>query len=342
MEEFKSSGYDSIDTQVYSSFITSFEKTNFFQSYPYAKLNKEVLNYEPYIILLKENGKIKASLLIFKGFIPSFFMNGFLEEIALSLSKTIVPTLSWLDGPVSEIDSETHFFDLLDAYATKNSFLIKGAKLPFWIGQETLRYLTEKEYLIKENYTLTINLNKSIEEAKSALTKKGKKAIREANEKGVVVRLANSQQDIQNYYNLVLKHRNKLGFKTPSYEKFLKQWKILHDEFSCMDVFMAYLEEKLIASLGVIYYNGNAIEVMSGQSETNYRENLFAGDLIKWKIIEWGIEKGLRTYDLGGVNPNPTTEKEKSILQFKSKWGGELVKRYSISKNYTGIPFLGR
>ena len=50
-------------------------------------------------------------------------------------------------------------------------------------------------------------------------------------------------------------------------------------------------------------------------------ENLFSQDLIKWKIIEWGIDNKMNFYDLAGHNPNPITPKEVGIKQFKKKMG---------------------
>ena len=56
-------------------------------------------------------------------------------------------------------------------------------------------------------------------------------------------------------------------------------------------------------------------------------EKLYSQDLMKWKIIEWGIENKQKYFDLTGFNPNPISEKEKGILRYKKKWGG---KKYNV------------
>ena len=69
-------------------------------------------------------------------------------------------------------------------------------------------------------------------------------------------------------------------------------------------------------------------------------ENLYSQDLIKWKIIEWGIENKMKYYDLAGFNPNPISKKEEGIIQFKKKWGGQIHQYYRIldqPSNYTKI-----
>ena len=64
------------------------------------------------------------------------------------------------------------------------------------------------------------------------------------------------------------------------------------------------------------------------RSSEDYVKKLYSQDLIKWKIIEWGVQRKMNYYDLAGANPNPTSEKEKGILRYKRKWGG---KRYDYN-----------
>ena len=68
------------------------------------------------------------------------------------------------------------------------------------------------------------------------------------------------------------------------------------------------------------------------RSSIDYEQKLYSQDLIKWKIIEWGIENKMNWYDLSGINPNPVNSKERGILQYKKKWGGEKVQQW-IFKN---------
>ena len=58
------------------------------------------------------------------------------------------------------------------------------------------------------------------------------------------------------------------------------------------------------------------------RSEVDAEKKLYSQDLIKWKIIEWGIENKMMYYDLAGYNPNPQDQKEAGIKRYKQKWGG--------------------
>jgi len=70
------------------------------------------------------------------------------------------------------------------------------------------------------------------------------------------------------------------------------------------------------------YFNNYIIEGAVARSNKDTLEKLYSQDLIKWKIIEWGIENNMKYYDLAGFNPDPKSEKEKGIMNYKKKWGG--------------------
>jgi hypothetical protein len=326
---------ENINEQEWDNYLFSIPNTTFFQSYNFALLYKKILGLEPRFIRFTIDQKVAGQLLIFLGKNVSFLKGTILENPILFLTTRIVPIVYWLDGPVC--NGEKNFLEaieLLDEFCKKNRYLIRDATLPL-NQEEAKKILIEKGYKVKTDYTIIVDLQKSKEEAFSALTKKGRKAVREAQRQGVVIKRASEEKDILEYYNLLIHHRKNLGQSMRmSYKDLKMQWDLLHFKDQ-MEIFMAYWNSQLVAALGVVHFNGNAIEVMSAQSELNYNENLFAGDLIKWSIIEWGIERGMKTYDLAGVNPSETaSKKEKNIYQFKSKWGGKLIERLAISKNY--------
>jgi hypothetical protein len=59
-----------------------------------------------------------------------------------------------------------------------------------------------------------------------------------------------------------------------------------------------------------------------------------AGDLLMWEAIRFGQRMGLARFDLSGVSPVPTSEAERGIWFFKSKWGGDYVTYTILRKRY--------
>ena len=75
----------------------------------------------------------------------------------------------------------------------------------------------------------------------------------------------------------------------------------------------------------VSFFNNYINEWGVARTPQDSDNRLYSQELLKWKIMEWGIENKFRYYDLTGVNPEPKDEKEAGIFKFKQKWGGELM-----------------
>jgi len=95
---------------------------------------------------------------------------------------------------------------------------------------------------------------------------------------------------------------------------------------------LARKDGKPIGGLLFSFLNKYIIEAGVARSKYDSINKLYSQDLIKWKIVEWGIHNKMKYYDLAGVNPNPTSEKEKGILRYKKKWGGQRHEYFNIKK----------
>jgi len=79
-------------------------------------------------------------------------------------------------------------------------------------------------------------------------------------------------------------------------------------------------------------FNKLIIEGGVVRSVEDFKNKLYSQDLIKWKIIEWGVENNMKFYDLAGFNPHPQSKKEEGINRYKEKWGGEKRNYWLIKK----------
>jgi len=93
--------------------------------------------------------------------------------------------------------------------------------------------------------------------------------------------------------------------------------------------FYAEMDGNIAGVLGMYVYNGYAGEIMSSTSQYAYDNKIYAQDLLHWEMFKFAKKLGCHTFDLAGVNPNPQTDKERGIKQFKEKWGGE-YREYSM------------
>jgi len=175
-------------------------------------------------------------------------------------------------------------------------------------------------FKLKPWATFLIDLKISSQEIWSNFEKhSARKNIERANKKGVYVKKIN-RNILSDYLQLRKDPINEIQKKL-SLEKLQIHW----DKFQSIGRtgFLAYYLEKPIGGIMINPFNGYLNESGIARSTLDLREKLYAQDLLKWEIIKWGIENHHSYYDLTGVNPNPTSQKENGILRYKRKWGGE-------------------
>ena len=99
--------------------------------------------------------------------------------------------------------------------------------------------------------------------------------------------------------------------------------------------YSGYLAKKDDVVLGGLMFSSfNKLIIEGGVVRTieDVNKKLYSQDLIKWNIIEWGIENKMNYYDLAGFNPQPISKKEEGIKRYKEKWGGERRNFWLIRK----------
>ncbi len=169
--------------------------------------------------------------------------------------------------------------------------------------------------------TFLIDLKKPKEEILQNMDKKSvRKNIERSIERGVTI----EKIDTNNLYEyLEIFNQNKSDSKREkSTENQIKEfWRILTPiGFSG---FLARKDGICLGGMLFSFFNKYMNEWGVARSNLDYEQKLYSQDLIKSKIIEWGIENKMNWYDLSGINPNPVNSKERGILQYKKKWGGE-------------------
>lgn len=149
-----------------------------------------------------------------------------------------------------------------------------------------------------------------------------RKNIQRATKKGIYVKQM-TKTDLFEYTKLLQKTHKEIRFDL---EIIKKQWDFLHP--IGLTGFLAYENDIPVGGILVPYFNKYMNEWGVARSEFNIEKRLYAQELLKWKIIEFGIENGCKYYDLSGVNPNPDNKKEEGIFRFKRKFGG-VYKKYN-------------
>jgi GNAT acetyltransferase-like protein len=86
--------------------------------------------------------------------------------------------------------------------------------------------------------------------------------------------------------------------------------------------FLARYQSKVIAGIGVRFFQGGLLEFANNCSREEFLD-LFPNDLLVWRIIEWACENGFSTCSMGAAHP------------FLRKWGGTIIPicRYRLDRS---------
>lgn len=89
-------------------------------------------------------------------------------------------------------------------------------------------------------------------------------------------------------------------------------------------IFVAYEENKILGAISIWGFNNFISEKGVYRSKFAKKNSYYEQDILKDWIIKFSFKNNISYYDLAGYNPNKKTitTKEKSIREFKSKFGG--------------------
>jgi len=217
-------------------------------------------------------------------------------------------------------------------YIEKDLFLVDQSKLLKLVVKKKIFYICgysffdiQTQFNKIEAYTFILNIQKPIETLYLNFEHSVRKNIKKAEKLGLRVQRVKNQKDFKKYYDALKKFRNRLGFKTDSFELAKKMWGTLHSHAnndSSYEIFICCdLTGELLSGLGIIinWETKSFIEVAAVRTSKCPTSN----DFLKWNIIKWAKNNGLAEYNMAGVNPNSDkNSKEYNIWRAKKNGAG--------------------
>lgn len=230
------------------------------------------------------------------------------------LKKTIC---KWTYGPVifdSSFSSE--IYSVLGNFLRSKNCKVSGWQHPLCIdGIKTL----EKSFELEPWGTFLIDLHHNKEELFNNIEKRsGRKNIERSVERGVTIEEI-TEKNLEEYG--ILQSDKSEGEEKVDLEHLSNWWRTFKP--LGYSGFLARKDGVPMGGLLFSYFNKYIIEGGVARSEVDTKNMLYSQDLIKWKIIEWGVDNKMNYYDLAGFNPKPTSKKEEGIYRYKRKWGGK-------------------
>lgn len=292
----------------WNDFLLKTNTGTIFHTPEYAQYASKWIGWKPmFFRLLDPKGNIVLQNL-FLEYYPGINR---LPNMFHSIYKKLNASIRWSYGPVSiSKEAISDFFSY-----------VRSSKKNFYGITHPLFKITENDISKERWSTFLIDLVRPKEELYDNIEKhSAQKNIERSIERNVVVEEI-TDKSIKEYHDLLNDFKITNGGTRSNFEETYDFWKIL--KTVGFTGFLARKDNLPVAGLLFSFFNGYINEWGVARSHVDTEQRLYSQDLIKWKIIEWGINNKMSWYDLSGFNPSPASEKERGILRYKKKWGGK-------------------
>ncbi len=281
------------------------------------------LGFEPLYFTAEKNHSRAGQLLAFKTTFFHATSLGTPFEILLPVGKKFFPCMQEMYGPVAE--NKEAYSALVFEFAQQ----AKKTKSAVSIAKpHPMRDLpsafSAAGFVESPSATFIVDLSKGESELFKKIDPSARKKIRQCQEAGVRARATRDKGEVAEYFRIADENRKRNGLKPYSQKSYWGMWSSF--EKSGGKLFIAEKQGEILGGIMISAFGGYVNEWSPSISGKAMEEKLYAGDLLHWKIIEWGSKNGCKHYDLTGVAVQPKNAKEQGIFDFKAKWGGELVK----------------
>ncbi len=280
-----------------------------------------------FLQFINENGFIVGQNLVFQSFkgktkLESFFGRGSLFQTFTKLGKLLPKLTFWFFGPlIFENSYEKEISELFGKWLKDRSGGFRGTCHPL---HSQFNFPSKFNFTREETSTFIIDLKQGLDIIFKKTDKKSvQKNIKRAKERGVKITVMQSEKDYSIYYELQKKYRKENQLQPYLRDDIFEGFELLGK--IGWKGFLAWFNDEPIGAISFTHFNGYIHESGIARSKIDSKNNLYSQELLRWKIIEWGIKNNCLYYDLSGVKTENQSTKEAGIFKNKKKWGGILV-----------------
>lgn len=315
---------DNVDENYWNENLQRSIYSTIYQVPSYSNVYKQVFDSKPFFITVKKNNQVAGQLAILIH-TKYYWKDANIFSKTLGSKLNLSSILRWEYGPIIHDSSDNgEILDELLMAVEKiseenNVSMIRGTTYP-------LPNFDYDKIFVKYGYghinwaTYITELDQNPESLYNRLGKETRYDIRKSEKNELELEIVNNFSSFKEYSELALSARLRVGEKRKDNPLFVEKfWKNLYDE-GYLKVFLARKDGELLGAIENLVFNKNVIQYGIVNSP---KTQLLGGTFLTWNAIKWSIDNNCHTYDMGGINPNPETEKEKSINFYKSKWGGK-------------------
>jgi len=175
-------------------------------------------------------------------------------------------------------------------------------------------------FVYEKHLNYLIDLNCSTEELLQGIGSRTRKHIRRGLRKGnVSVEQVTDRSKLTVWYDLIRMTYRSAGIPLMDRSLFEAAYDILQPK-GMIKFWLAQIGTEYVAASAELLFK-DVIYGWYGGVNRDYAKEM-PGEMLMWRILEWGAMNGYKTYDFGGAGK---PGEEYGVRDFKAKFGGQLV-----------------
>lgn len=289
----------------WGEFIADKEDATVFHSSAWARVIKDTYGYAPkYRIVENEDGRVKAA-------IPFYFI-----QSKLTGRRLVCLPFSDYCWPLGRDEADIKLLlDTIKGELNTDNYAAKWLEIRGWRNEDPETRFNLIGYNYYTRYLL--ELEPDLEALSDRFHLSVRRCIHQAEERGVTVRLTNSEADMELFFKLHVMTRKKLGV-FPQPHRFFKS--VFRNIISQNQGFVGIAECGGKTLAGVVFFvHGDTIYYKYSASDEKHLKKR-PNHLIIWEAIKYACANDYKYFDFGRCSPE-----EEGLRVFKSRWGSKAI-----------------
>lgn len=319
---------DSISKSQWYQILQGFSDANIYQTWSYEAINSGERSLSH--LLLKKDREVVAAAQA--------------RIIQLPVIKTGIAYVLW--GPMwrrLDVPEDVEVFRqalraLRNEFSLRRGLVLRVHALAFRGKDDVLKQILVDEGFSfhddgKSHRTLIINLEPSLKEIRAALDQKWRNCLNRAEKNGLEIIQGEDESLFDEIKKIYLEMASRKGLVDLSDIEHLKKVQRDLPPGLKLKVILCRLNGEFCTGAIFSAIGATAVYLVGATSNAGMKSS--GSYIVQWAFMEWIKEKGLRYYDLNGINPetNPGTYHFKRGLAGKQGRDVEFLGKYQVADN---------
>ena len=296
----------------WTAFLQQQPNGHFFQSPGYVTLYNDCRNYQP-LIMFAENSKEVITGILIAIVIRDYFYGIPFQRILIQGGPVISKSLP------NHSDVLRALLKALKLLIPANTVFVEIRNLHQW-GEEAAIF-QELGFVWHDhlNDILPVHAKNQVF---SAIKPAKQRQIRRGIENGAIIRPAEGQGEVEEFYGLLSElYKKKVRKPLPPLTFFINFYQKIQSESKGVILIVSY-REKVIGGMVCPFSGRHTIHEWYICSLQNRLKHLYPGVLATWAGIDFAITNKFRYFDFMGIG---SPQKPYGVRNFKTKFGGEII-----------------